>query len=211
MLSFVSFLVGFIFGVALRKERFFKKANTSEIIKWAFYGFLIPIWIQILIVAEYFLASYVYILSLVAGFIVATLRRFTLPLYAGITVCALLTLHFILIPNPENWEYHFTIGYATALGILGTALWLAPPFIASLAYARAKPTKSLAILSPFLFILLYAILFFFSLLFLGLLASNLSDSSNPFMLSYAVCISAYGVAIFIVYKIVRGVHESAKG
>ncbi len=135
------------------------KVEGRDVLTWAIYGYIIPIWIQFDYVFSNmnFLATLIFAIVLSVAFLivfaVCKKRGFSmLPFVLLATILAYLTLSFVYVSNTsDRWKW-FIFGTFRPSDVFGNALYLAPPWIVGLAITRVKP--KLGILLPIL-VLLY--------------------------------------------------------
>ncbi len=150
------------------------KVKRGDVLKWAIYGAIIPLWVELDILFSYvnlaMTTIVAVIIAIVFAFCYAVCKNkgvifLPIPLIATIVVTAL--THYIFIPpSPKNWSTYFYIGIK-ADEILYFYSWLAPPWIVGMAYLRSNLKDGyivlpLAVISYFLLILfLFPVLSFF--------------------------------------------------
>ncbi len=148
-------IVGLIILSRVYKWKGFK-VRQRDVISWAIYGYIIPIWIQFDYVFTNisFLATVIsailFGIAFVIIFAICKKRKFPmLPIVVLVTVVVYLTLSYVYTPpTPSNWSKWFTFGQFKPLDVFSNALYLAPPWIIGLSIARVKP--KLGIILPIL-------------------------------------------------------------
>jgi len=190
-----------IVGIIILSQKYGWKGfrvKPKDVVVWAIYGFLIPIWIQFDYVFANINALATIVSAILFGIAFVILfgifKRKSIPMLPIVTT-ATIVVYLILVyaytpPSPSDWSRWATFGRFTPPDVFGNAFYLAPPWIAGLAIARTKPK---------LVILLPAFVFSYNLsLPLVLSAAKILVNVSVYL------IMAYIVVALIVYLTVRG-------
>ena len=189
-----------IIGIVLSSRKYGWKGfrvKSKDVIVWAIYGFLIPVWIQFDYVFTNINALATIVFAILFGVVFVILlgifRRSGIPMLPMVIVATvivyLILVYLYVPPSPSNWSEWTTFGRFTPPDVFGNAFYLAPPWIAGLAIARAKPKLS---------ILLPAFVFSYNL------SLPIILSTARILVNMSVYLTtAYAVAVLIVYLAVR--------
>ncbi len=168
-----SFLTLMIFG----KGGSFRVGGL-DVVKWAFYGYLVPVWIIMSYVFENLSFTTTVIASAFAGFLLSLLAVRKLPVFPivlAFTALAYAILSVVYVPpNPENWRMWSTFGKFKPSDVFTNAAYVAPPWIIGLSISRYKP--KLAFVIPVL-VFAWTFFMFFSSLISPILYLTISYTS----------------------------------
>lgn len=152
MFAIIIFSLTVIIGLIFLKRRFGWRGfrvRQEDVLNWAFYGLLIPIWIQFDYVFTNISRILAYASAIVMGvaflalLVISKRRGFSmLPIAILATILAYIVLIMVASSSPSDTFGNFRPEDL----LLMTAFFFAPPWIAGLAVARYKP--KLAILLP---------------------------------------------------------------
>ena len=197
-----------IFGLIILSKKYRWggfKVRRKDILSWAIYGFIVPIWIQF----EYIFENLNFFASLAATVILAVLflvifmfsKKKGFPMLPIIIVSTLLVFLILLAiytpPTPSNWSEWFTFGKLKPFDIFIYAFWLAPPWIIGFSIARFNPR--LVVILPVL-VIGYWVMYFLVIPMLFISALGLTSLGVP---TLVFLVSSYLVTALLVFQMVR--------
>ncbi len=156
-----SFLTLMIFG----KGGGFR-VSGRDVVKWALYGYIVPVWIIMSYVFENLSFTTTIIASALAGFLLSLLSIRKLPVFPIVLAFTILTYAILNVvyvpPAPENWKMWSAFGTFKPSDVFTNAAYIAPPWMMGLSISRYEP--KLAFVIPVLVFAWTFFMFFASLI-----------------------------------------------